>query len=92
MNEYEGVELDEDVEPDPKAPQTKERLAKLEVLNTIKHWDFSMPNLDASSRGFNVTPKFLKLAQILKSCQPYGEDFRGIVFGQLNFNVLYPVC
>lgn len=78
------VELDEDQEPDPEAPQTKERLAKLEVLNTIKHWDFSMPNLDASSRGFNVTPKFLKLAQIIKSCQPYREDFRGIVFGRLN--------
>ncbi|KZV65685.1 hypothetical protein PENSPDRAFT_737573 [Peniophora sp. CONT] len=74
------VELDEDEEPDPEAPQTKERLAKLEILNVIKHWDFSMPNLDATSRGFNVTPKFLKLAQILKSCQPYGEDFRGIVF------------
>ncbi|KAI0035664.1 hypothetical protein K488DRAFT_42913 [Vararia minispora EC-137] len=73
------VEPDEDEEPDPAIPQTKERLAKLEVLNAIKHWDFSMPNLDPSSRGFNVTPKFLKLAQVLKSCQPYGDTFRGLV-------------
>jgi len=75
------VEPDEDEEPDPSAPQTKERLAKLEVLNAIKHWDFSMPNLDPSSRGFNVTPKFLKLAQVLKSCQPYGDNFRGLIIG-----------
>jgi endoribonuclease Dicer len=75
------VDPDEDEEPDPAAPQTKERLAKLEILNAIKHWDFSMPNLDPSSRGFNVTPKFLKLAQILKSSQPYGDNFRGLVIG-----------
>jgi endoribonuclease Dicer len=82
------VDPDEDEEPDPSAEQTKERLSKLEVLNTIKHWDFSMPNLDSSSRGFNVTPKFLKLAQILKSCQPYGDSLRVIVIGMFKFSVI----
>ncbi|KDQ29243.1 hypothetical protein PLEOSDRAFT_1064031 [Pleurotus ostreatus PC15] len=49
-------------------------------LQTIKNWNYTMPNLDASSQGFNVTPKLLKLVELLKACQPYGEEFRGIVF------------
>ncbi|KAF4602175.1 hypothetical protein EYR40_005379 [Pleurotus pulmonarius] len=49
-------------------------------LQTIKNWNYTMPNLDASSQGFNVTPKLLKLVELLKACQPYGEAFRGIVF------------
>ncbi|KAJ6539259.1 hypothetical protein B0H19DRAFT_1314532 [Mycena capillaripes] len=53
---------------------------KAKIMDTIKNWSFAMPNLDPNSRGFNVTPKFLRLVQILKSCEPYGEDFRGIVF------------
>jgi endoribonuclease Dicer len=52
------------------------------ILDIIKNSVFPMPNLDSSSRGFNVTPKFARLVQILKGCQPYGESFRGIVFGQ----------
>lgn len=40
-----------------------------------------MPNLDFSSREFNVTPKFAKLVQILKACEPQGDVFRGIIFG-----------
>ncbi|KAI9448216.1 hypothetical protein H4582DRAFT_2140361 [Lactarius indigo] len=32
------------------------------------------------SRGLNVTPKFLKLVQILQSCRPHEDSFRGIVF------------
>jgi endoribonuclease Dicer len=54
---------------------------ELTVRDIIKNCVFSMPNLDPSSRGFNVTPKFARLMQILKSCEPYGESFRGIVFG-----------
>ncbi|KAJ6599151.1 hypothetical protein DFH09DRAFT_1243597 [Mycena vulgaris] len=53
---------------------------KAKIRDTITNWAFTMPNLDPNSRGFNVTPKFLRLVQILKSCEPYGEDFRGIVF------------
>ncbi|KAJ7937136.1 hypothetical protein B0H13DRAFT_200014 [Mycena leptocephala] len=53
---------------------------KTKIRDTIMNWAFTMPNLDPNSRGFNVTPKFLRLVQILKSCEPYGEDFRGIVF------------
>ncbi|KAI0321813.1 hypothetical protein OF83DRAFT_1097304 [Amylostereum chailletii] len=72
--------IDEDDEDDHTNPGVVERAIKLEVANVIKHWDFSMPNLDPSSRGFNVTPKFLKLVQVLKSCQPYGDSFRGVIF------------
>jgi hypothetical protein len=57
---------------------------KTKIRDTIMNWAFTMPNLDPNSRGFNVTPKFLRLVQILKSCEPYGEDFRGIVFGMFS--------
>ncbi|KAJ7699997.1 hypothetical protein B0H17DRAFT_1196016 [Mycena rosella] len=50
------------------------------IRDTVINWAFTMPNLDPDSRGFNVTPKFLRLVQMLKSCEPCGEDFRGILF------------
>lgn len=53
-----------------------------QIRDIVKNWYFMMPNLDTSSRGFNVTPKFLKLVQTLKSCKSYGAGFRGIVFGK----------
>ncbi|KAH7922454.1 hypothetical protein BV22DRAFT_656663 [Leucogyrophana mollusca] len=52
------------------------------IRGLVKNWVFAMPNLDITSRGFNVTPKFAQLVQILKSCEAHGEDFRGIVFVQ----------
>lgn len=54
---------------------------RMNVRDVIKDWSFAMPNLDRSSRGFNVSPKFTKLMQVLKACEPQGEAFRGIVFG-----------
>ncbi|KAJ7228751.1 hypothetical protein GGX14DRAFT_346266 [Mycena pura] len=54
--------------------------AKFDIKATVKNWAFTMPNLDPNSRSFNVTPKFLRLVQILKSCEAYDEEFRGIVF------------
>jgi endoribonuclease Dicer len=56
-------------------------VTKLAIYDLLKNWPFSMPNFDSSSRGYNVTPKFSRLVQILKSCESYGETFRGIVFG-----------
>ncbi|KAH8113318.1 ribonuclease III [Phellopilus nigrolimitatus] len=58
------------------------RKAKSNIRDAIKNCVFTMPNLDPTSRGFNVTPKFAKLMQILKACQPQGEAFRGIIFVQ----------
>jgi hypothetical protein len=55
---------------------------KLTVRDIVKNWVFSMPNLDPTSRGCNVTPKFVKLVEVLKACEPFGESFRGIVFGE----------
>lgn len=55
--------------------------AKSNIRNAVKNWVFSMPNLDPTSRGFNVTPKFAKLVQILKASEPQGESFRALVFG-----------
>ncbi|KAG9317557.1 hypothetical protein JVU11DRAFT_1764 [Chiua virens] len=50
-----------------------------EVRNLIENWDFSMPNANPSSRGFNVTPKFARLVEVLRAYGPCGDDFRGIV-------------
>jgi endoribonuclease Dicer len=55
---------------------------KARIRDIVKNWAFAMPNLHSGSRGFNITPKFLKLIKVLKSCQPYGDSFRGIVFGR----------
>jgi len=71
-------EEDEDAQGQPYISPEK---ARARVRDTVKNWVFTMPNLDPSSRGFNVSPKFAKLVQILKSCKLYGDDFRGIVFG-----------
>lgn len=57
------------------------------VAKYIRNWMFAMPNLDPSSRGFNVAPKFLKLIETLKSCEGQGQFFRGIVFGRHNFRL-----
>lgn len=40
-----------------------------------------MPNLNPSSKSFNVTPKFAKLIQILQCFEAQGEEFRGLVLG-----------
>ncbi|KAJ7591157.1 hypothetical protein C8J56DRAFT_1003709 [Mycena floridula] len=50
------------------------------IRDTVKNWDFTMPNLDSSSPRCNVSPKFLQLFNVLKSCEPHGERFRGIIF------------
>jgi endoribonuclease Dicer len=62
--------------------QAKEYVALFETREIIKNWEYTMPNLDPSSRGLNVTPKFLKLVQVLQSCRPHEDSFRGIVFGE----------
>ncbi|KAF7331986.1 hypothetical protein MKEN_00078900 [Mycena kentingensis (nom. inval.)] len=50
------------------------------IQSLIKNWPFKLPNLDPASRGFNVSHKFLRLVQILQSCQLDDEDFRGLIF------------
>jgi endoribonuclease Dicer len=65
----------------------KEYVTLFETREIIKNWEYTMPNLDPSSRGLNVTSKFLKLVQVLQSCRPHEDAFRGVVFGgcQLGF-------
>lgn len=64
--------------------ETAIRKAKSNIRDAIKNWLFAMPNLDSSSRGFNVTPKFARLVQILKACEPQGDTFRCIIFGMFS--------
>lgn len=59
---------------------------KKKVHNIIKNWIFALPNLDHTSRGYNVTPKVVKLVQVIKTFEPQGESFRGIIFGNLNMS------
>ncbi|KIJ20171.1 hypothetical protein PAXINDRAFT_126718 [Paxillus involutus ATCC 200175] len=56
--------------------------AASDIRDLIKNWVFTMPNANPSSRGFNVTPKFSRLIQVLKACEPHGDNFRGIIFVQ----------
>ena len=72
---------DDDDDDEPDEPAAKARRIQEKVKNVLKNWIFAMPNLDYTSRGYNVTPKLVKLVQILKACEPQGDLFRGIVFG-----------
>lgn len=49
----------------------------------LRESEFTLPNLDMNSPDFNLTPKLLKLVQILKCCQEFGDDFRGVIYGKL---------
>ncbi|KAJ8523549.1 hypothetical protein ONZ45_g63 [Pleurotus djamor] len=51
-----------------------------ELINTVKNWPYTMPNLDPTSRGFNVTPKFIKLTHVIRASSTTGKDFRGLIF------------
>ena len=55
--------------------------SKGRIRRVVKNWPFTMPSLDSSSRGFNVSHKFLRLVQTLLPFKKYGEGFRGIIFG-----------
>ncbi|KIJ56735.1 hypothetical protein M422DRAFT_57385 [Sphaerobolus stellatus SS14] len=74
---YADDDDDEHTDPAVRAARIQQK-----VKNTIKNWIFAMPNLDYTSRGYNVTPKLVKLIQILRACEPQGDSFRGIVFVQ----------
>ena len=71
---------DADLEEDEKGTLSSERM-KVKMRDIVKNWAFTMPNLDPSSRGFNVSHKFLRLVQVLITFSSYGEGFRGIIFG-----------
>jgi endoribonuclease Dicer len=61
-------------------------LMKIQMFNVIRNWAYAMPNLDPSSRGFNVSHKFVRLVQALNTFKAYGEAFRGIIFGKEFFD------
>lgn len=63
-----------------------------EIRDLIENWDFSMPNANPSSRGFNVTPKFFRLTQVLRAHEPCGDDFRGIILGEHVLHSILLLC
>ena len=71
---------DPDLDEDEQGTPSSDRM-KFQMRDIVKNWAFTMPNLDPSSRGFNVSHKFLRLAQVLITFSSYGEGFRGIIFG-----------
>ncbi|KAF8165429.1 hypothetical protein B0H34DRAFT_689150 [Crassisporium funariophilum] len=68
---------DEDSDESPSTNSIKSRMR-----GVVKNWAYTMPNLDSSSRGFNVSHKFLRLVQVLATFSSYGDGFRGIIFVQ----------
>ena len=62
--------------------QTSPAVIKAKIRDIVRNWIFTMPNLDTGSRGCNVTPKILRLFDILKACQSHGDNFRGVIFGR----------
>lgn len=78
-NDEPVFEEEEELQPGSEAAIRK---AKSNIIGAIKNHMFTMPNLDPTSRQFNVTPKLVKLMDILKSCQPEAGTFRGIIFGR----------
>ncbi|CAK5275583.1 unnamed protein product [Mycena citricolor] len=48
-----------------------------DLTQLIRDWEFHEPDLVPSSQGFNVTPKFQRLVEILKASR--SEAFRGII-------------
>ena len=75
------VYADDDDDDEHQDPTHKVAIIQKRVKHTVKNWIFTMPNLDYTSRGYNVTPKLAKLVHILKACEPQGDYFRGIIFG-----------
>ena len=71
---------DADFDEDDQSPSSDRIKARMRDI--VKNWAFTMPNLDPSSRGFNVSHKFLRLVQVLITFSSYGEGFRGIIFGE----------
>ncbi|KDQ07466.1 hypothetical protein BOTBODRAFT_180654 [Botryobasidium botryosum FD-172 SS1] len=78
-----GQGLSDDIFMDEMDADTEIKSSQVQyraIRETLKNWTFTMPNLDSTSKGYNVTPKFEKLVQILKCFEPEGESFRGLVF------------
>ncbi|KAF8322084.1 hypothetical protein DL93DRAFT_2051002 [Clavulina sp. PMI_390] len=75
-------------EPEPTGDDAADEVAsenfriKTKVRSLLKEWTFTMPNLNPSSKSFNVTPKFAKLIQILQCFEQQGDEFRGLVLVQ----------
>jgi endoribonuclease Dicer len=75
-------------EPVPTGDEAADEMAsenfrlKSKVRTLLKEWTFTMPNLNPSSKSFNVTPKFAKLIQILQCFEAQGEEFRGLILGK----------
>ncbi|OCH93588.1 ribonuclease III [Obba rivulosa] len=49
------------------------------LQHIISNWTFDMPNVDTTSPRTNVAPKFGKLVEVLKACEPYAEEFRCVI-------------
>ncbi|RXW25276.1 hypothetical protein EST38_g544 [Candolleomyces aberdarensis] len=57
---------------------------QIRMRDNVRNWTFTMPNLNPSAPGFNVTHKFLRLVQVLETCKNYGENFRALIFAPVD--------
>lgn len=79
----EGMPWFNDSDDDDDDENLSEESIRLKMRKIVRNWVFTMPNLDASSKGFNVSHKFLRLVQVLMTFKSYGDAFRGIIFGEV---------
>jgi hypothetical protein len=66
-----------------------ETTTSAEIRELVKNWHYEPPNLDIASHNFNVVPKFIRLLQVLQSCEHYGAELRAVVFGRCNSRLLW---
>jgi endoribonuclease Dicer len=74
-------ELEKELPAHNASPATTELKQRIQIRDLLRNWTFTMPNINPSSNGFNVSHKLLRLIQTLEACSEFGEDFRGIIFG-----------
>lgn len=62
--------------------QASDQRTRKKFRGVIENWDFTGPVLDMTSHRCNITPKMLRLIQVLRSYESYGTELRAIVFGK----------
>lgn len=52
-----------------------------EIWDFVDGWTVGCPELDMTSKDFNISPKAVRLVQLLEACEMQGDGLIGVVFG-----------
>lgn len=47
----------------------------------VEEWQFDVPNVNPTSRRYNVVPRFTSLLDVLRSCGADKHGFCGLIYG-----------